>query len=49
MRLKLISRDISSIEIELPTKKREHYKILAIFPFTSETKSMGILVRHLET
>ena len=27
----------------------EEYNILANFPFSSETKRMGILVRHIET
>jgi magnesium-transporting ATPase (P-type) len=29
-----------------PLGVKENYKILAIFPFTSESKRMGILVRH---
>ncbi len=49
LNLKLVSRDLNSMEVELPTGKREKYKILAIFPFSSETKSMGIVVRHEET
>ena len=49
LNLRLIFRDIEEMEIELPTKKREKYKILAIFPFSSETKSMGIIVQHVET
>jgi phospholipid-translocating ATPase len=27
----------------------EHYEILQCFPFSSETKRMGIIVRHIET
>ena len=30
-------------------EEEEHYEILAMFPFTSETKRMGILVRNTTT
>lgn len=30
-------------------KDREDYEILACFPFSSESKRMGILVRHVES
>jgi len=49
LKLRLVSRTLNSMEVELPTGKREKYLILAIFPFSSETKSMGIVVRHEET
>lgn len=29
--------------------KQEDYKIIENFPFTSETKRMGILLRHIES
>ena len=37
------------MQIELPNGDVENYEILAIFPFKSSTKRMGILVRHVET
>jgi len=47
--LKLLARDLHTMSVELPTGKKEKYTILAIFPFSSDTKSMGIVVRHEET
>jgi phospholipid-translocating ATPase len=35
--------------LELPNNQQEEYKILANFPFTSESKRMGILVRHMKS
>jgi len=32
-----------------PNNVEEKYEILANFPFSSETKRMGIIVKHLET
>jgi phospholipid-translocating ATPase len=32
-----------------PNEKEEMYEILANFPFSSETKRMGIIIRHIET
>lgn len=29
--------------------ENEHYDIIAVFPFSSDTKRMGILVRHIES
>lgn len=29
--------------------KKEDYEILKIFPFSSETKRMGIILRHLKS
>jgi len=49
VRMKLISRTNERMEIENPAGQRETYDILAIFPFSSETKRMGILVRHQST
>ena len=44
--LKLLKRDQKTILIQLPNKVKETYDILAIFPFKSSTKRMGIVVRH---
>lgn len=41
----LYSRDLNSISIMNPLNEIEHYDVLNIFPFTSETKRMGIIVR----
>ena len=45
----LIQRDQNFIKIKNSANKIEEYEILANFPFTSETKRMGILVKHIET
>ena len=37
------------MKIQLPTNEIETYDILAVFPFKSSTKRMGILLRNLET
>ena len=46
---KLLERDSAEMKIENAAGRQETYKILAIFPFTSESKRMGILVRHTES
>ena len=43
--LALVERDLTSLCLETPEGHRLHYDILQIFPFTSETKRMGIIVR----
>lgn len=43
--LTLVHRDISTIHLQTPTKETLEFEILQIFPFTSETKRMGIIVR----
>ena len=43
--IKLASRDLNSIELELNNGKRKKFQILHLFPFTSETKRMGIIVK----
>lgn len=35
--------------MEAPHGEDETYEILANFPFSSETKRMGIIVRHITT
>jgi phospholipid-translocating ATPase len=41
----LISRDRASMTLRLPTLSEVTYDILAVFPFTSESKRMGIIIR----
>jgi len=50
----LIHRDIGSMRLQLPDPLNKNnntieYEILEIFPFTSETKRMGIIVRNVKT
>jgi phospholipid-translocating ATPase len=47
--MRLIQRTNDSMRIENSAKIIEDYEILANFPFSSETKRMGILVRHVES
>lgn len=49
LKMRLISRDQSQIIIETPNGRRESYSILACFPFTSDSKRMGIILKHIET
>lgn len=43
--LALVERDLTSLCLETPDGQHLRYDILQIFPFTSETKRMGIIVR----
>lgn len=45
----LKERNQEEIKIEDPAGIEENFQILAMFPFSSETKRMGILVRHQNT
>lgn len=45
----LVERGSSGITVINPKKQKEKYKVEAIFPFTSESKRMGIIVRHEAT
>lgn len=45
MGLTLIYRDLYSMRLKLPTNQVSTFNILQIFPFTSESKRMGIIVR----
>ena len=47
--MKLIDRDQSVIGIENAAGVSENYDVLANFPFSSDTKRMGIVLRHQET
>ena len=44
--MRLVERDQNSITIENAAKSPEHYEILANFPFSSDTKRMGIIIKH---
>ena len=50
--IEMIDRDEKLITLKNPTGSKvlyEHYEILKDFPFTSESKRMGIILRHRET
>ncbi|XP_038070478.1 probable phospholipid-transporting ATPase IIB [Patiria miniata] len=49
MGLALVKRNLNSMSLRTPTGNIHNYSILQIFPFTSETKRMGIIVREEET
>lgn len=44
--LALIKRDLNSMQLKTLNGQILNYTILQIFPFTSETKRMGIIVRE---
>ena len=43
--LALVKRDLNTMTLRTPNNKHVTYTILQIFPFTSETKRMGIIVK----
>jgi phospholipid-translocating ATPase len=47
--LTLIKRDLNTILLRSPDENFYEYEILQIFPFTSETKRMGIIIRNKQT
>ncbi|KAF8339278.1 aminophospholipid-transporting P-type ATPase [Amanita rubescens] len=47
--LTLVFRDRTCIELQDPTGSRIKFDVLDIFPFTSESKRMGIIVRDTQT
>jgi len=47
--LALVKRDLTSMTLRTPTNSLVRYRILQTFPFTSETKRMGIIVKDEET
>jgi len=49
IKMKLLSRTQTKMTIENAAGVQENYKILANFPFTSESKRMGIILKHEET
>ncbi|XP_046738468.1 probable phospholipid-transporting ATPase IIB isoform X1 [Diprion similis] len=44
--LALVKRDLVSMQLKAPNGQVLNYQILQTFPFTSETKRMGIIVRE---
>lgn len=49
LEMRLIDRDQNQIIIKNAAKINETYEILANFPFSSESKRMGIVLRHSKT
>ncbi|PBK69390.1 phospholipid-translocating P-type ATPase [Armillaria solidipes] len=47
--LTLVFRDRTKIELQTPTGSRIVFAVLDIFPFTSESKRMGIVVQDVQT
>ncbi|EKM76179.1 hypothetical protein AGABI1DRAFT_122765 [Agaricus bisporus var. burnettii JB137-S8] len=47
--LTLVFRDRTRMELQTPSGSKLSYEILDIFPFTSESKRMGIVVRETTT
>lgn len=47
--LTLTFRDRTRIELQTPNGSRMNFEVLDIFPFTSESKRMGIVVRDTQT
>lgn len=47
--LTLFHRDLNSMQLKAPDGRLLNYAILQIFPFTSETKRMGIIVKDLSS
>ena len=43
--LTLIKRDLYSMQLLAPNGSIQNYSILQVFPFTSESKRMGIIVK----
>jgi phospholipid-translocating ATPase len=49
MQMKLVERDQNLIVITNADGAEERYDVLANFPFSSDTKRMGIVLRHQST
>nr|XP_055158858.1 probable phospholipid-transporting ATPase IIB isoform X3 [Nyctereutes procyonoides]XP_055188993.1 probable phospholipid-transporting ATPase IIB isoform X3 [Nyctereutes procyonoides] len=47
--LTLVSRDLASMQLRTPSGQILTYSILQMFPFTSESKRMGVIVRDEST
>jgi len=47
--MELIERDESMIKLITPNGEIDEYEILDNFPFSSESKRMGIIIRHKES
>lgn len=49
LNMELVKRDQSRIVIKNAKGVEEHFLVLANFPFTSDSKRMGIILRHEAT
>lgn len=49
MGMMLLYRDETFIKLQNPNGDIEEYDILQNFPFKSETKRMGIVIKHRQT
>ncbi|KAK5649128.1 hypothetical protein RI129_004020 [Pyrocoelia pectoralis] len=47
--LALDHRDLSTMQLKTPDGRLLNYSILLVFPFTSETKRMGVIVKDLQS
>ena len=47
--MKLERRDEIYVELKNPTGAIEEYDILQCFPFSSDTKRMGIIMKHRQS
>ncbi|XP_077608828.1 putative phospholipid-transporting ATPase IIB isoform X4 [Crocuta crocuta] len=47
--LTLVSRDLASMQLRTPSGQIQTYSVLQMFPFTSESKRMGVIVRDEST
>ena len=47
--VKLAKRDLGNMHLELANGRMKTFQILHLFPFTSESKRMGIIVRDEHT
>nr|KAF6421723.1 putative ATPase phospholipid transporting 9B (putative) [Rousettus aegyptiacus] len=47
--LTLVSRDLASVQLRTPSGQVLTYSLLQTFPFTSESKRMGVIVRDEST
>ena len=47
--LTLVKRDLNKMLLRAPDNTFRQYEILQIFPFTSETKRMGIIIKDMQT
>lgn len=45
----IVSRKLDSLVLKLPNEKTQSFKILQNFPFSSERKRMGIILKNIET
>lgn len=49
LNMKLVNRERSSCILRNIKGVEEEYEVLAMFPFTSESKKMGVLVKNKKT